>query len=306
MQRKPERTYSMAKRKKNRITFPKILIILLLLAVYSLLSYTGVLNGSRTAGQNSTDTIEVHFIDVGQGDSIYIKMPSQDILIDAGERGRGDAVINYLRNQNVQDLELVVGTHPHSDHIGGLVNVLKTFPTKEVVDPGVVHTSKTYEEYLQLIDTKNITFTEGRAGMRRNYDDSTRLEILSPTNPDEKNLNEDSVVIKLTHGNVAFLFTGDAGSRSEKEMLRNGYSLKSTILKVGHHGSYSSTSRRFLKAVSPEVAIISCGTGNSYGHPHKVTLNKLKAANADIYRTDQNGSIVVKTDGKTYQVTTER
>jgi len=296
----------MAKRKKNRTTFQKILIISLFLAVYSLLSYTGVLNGSKNASQNPMGTIEVHFIDVGQGDSIYIKMPSQDILIDAGERGQGDAVISYLRNQNVQDLELVVGTHPHSDHIGGLVNVLKTFPTKEVVDPGVVHTSKTYEEYLQLIDTKNITFTEGRAGMHRTYDDGTRLEILSPTNPDEKDLNEDSVVIKLTHGNVAFLFTGDAGNQSEKEILSNGYSLKSTVLKVGHHGSYGSTSRRFLKAVSPKVAIISCGTGNPYGHPHKVTLRKLKAANADIYRTDQNGSIVVKTDGKTYQVTTER
>ena len=295
----------MAKRKQNRITLSTILIVLLFLGLYSLLDSTGVLDGGRIAGLNPEGgPAEVHFIDVGQGDSIYIRTPSQDILIDAGERG--DTVVDYLKGQNVDDLELVIGTHPHSDHIGGLVDVLEEIPTEEVVDPGVVTTSKTYEDYLTLIDARDITFTEGRAGMKRTFEDGTVLEIFSPASPDEDDLNEASVVAKLTYGKISFLFTGDAGTKSEKEMLKSGYPLKSTVLKAGHHGSSTSTSDDFLEAVSPEAAVIPCGAGNSYGHPHKETLEKLEAADIDIYRTDIMGTIVAETDGKTYEITTER
>ena len=295
----------MAKRKQNRITLSTILIVLLFLGLYSLLDSTGVLDGGRIAGLNPEGgPAEVHFIDVGQGDSIYIRTPSQDILIDAGERG--DTVVDYLKGQNVDDLELVIGTHPHSDHIGGLVDVLEEIPAEEVVDPGVVTTSKTYEDYLTLIDARDITFTEGRAGMKRTFEDGTVLEIFSPASPDEDDLNEASVVAKLTYGKISFLFTGDAGTKSEKEMLKSGYPLKSTVLKAGHHGSSTSTSDDFLEAVSPEAAVIPCGAGNSYGHPHKETLEKLEAADIDIYRTDIMGTIVAETDGKTYEITTER
>ena len=295
----------MAKRKQNRITLSTILIVLLFLGLYSLLDSTGVLDGGRIAGLNPEGgPAEVHFIDVGQGDSIYIRTPSQDILIDAGERG--DTVVDYLKGQNVDDLELVIGTHPHSDHIGGLVDVLEEIPTEEVVDPGVVTTSKTYEDYLTLIDARDITFTEGRAGMKRTFEDGTVLEIFSPASPDEDDLNEASVVAKLTYGKISFLFTGDAGTKSEKEMLKSGYPLKSTVWKAGHHGSSTSTSDDFLEAVSPEAAVIPCGAGNSYGHPHKETLEKLEAADIDIYRTDIMGTIVAETDGKTYEITTER
>ena len=302
LRRQKERSYPMAKRKQNKITFSTILILLLFFGLYLLLDSAGALGGSPIS--HPKGTVQVHFIDVGQGDAIYIRTPSQDILIDAGERG--DTVLDYLRNQKVDDLELVIGTHPHSDHIGGLIDVLGEIPTKEIVDPGIVHTSKTYEDYLRQIDAKNIRFTEGRAGMKRTFEDGVVLEILSPVSPDEDDLNESSVVTRLTYGKISFLFAGDAGIQSEKEMLKGGPSLRSTVLKVGHHGSSTGTGDDFLKAVAPKAAVILCGAGNSYGHPHKEILEKLKAADIDIYRTDIMGTIVMETDGSTYKVIRER
>ena len=292
----------MAKKKQNPITLSTILIVVLFLGLYNLLDSKGLIEDKGQSALNpDSGTIEVHFIDVGQGDSIYIKTPSQDILIDAGERG--DTVVDYLKELKVDELELVIGTHPHSDHIGGLINVFEQIPVKEVIDPGVVHTSKTFEDYLILIDEKNIIFTEGRAGMKRTFDDGTVLEILSPLSPSENNLNEASIVSKLTFGEISFLFTGDAETGSEAEMLEGRYNLKSTILKAGHHGSSTSTSEDFLDAVNPEAVIIMCGTDNSYGHPHVETLEKLEEANIDIYRTDLLGTIIVETDGKSYEIT---
>lgn len=264
-----ERIDPMARRRpKNRTTLTTVIIALVLLALYQLMDTNGFLSDQEAmSADTQSGFVEVHFIDVGQGDSIYIKTPTQDILIDGGERG--DTVVEYLKEQNVEDLELVIGTHPHADHIGGLINVFEQIPVTEVMDPGVVHTSKTFEDYLTLIDQNNMIFTVVRAGTKRTYDDGTILEILSPTNPGEENLNDASIVAKLTFGDISFLFTGDAETPSENEMLSSGYQLKSTILKAGHHGSSTSTSDDFLKAVSPEAVVIMCGTDNSYGHPMK-------------------------------------
>ncbi|MCR3922556.1 MAG: MBL fold metallo-hydrolase [Firmicutes bacterium] len=241
----------------------------------------------------------VHFIDVGQGDAILIQAPSQTILVDGGERGT--TVIDYLKKHGVTKLDMVIGTHPHADHIGGLINVLQSIPVSEVIDPGVVHTTQTYEDYLLLIDEKDIIFTEGRAGMSRNLGGGATMKLLHPSSPTGTDVNEVSVVVKLTFGQVSFMLTGDAEEATEKQILNAGYNVASTILKVGHHGSHTSTSTAFFSAVSPEVAVIMVGA-NSYGHPHEETLAKLTNAGVTIYRSDLHGSIVITTDGEHYEV----
>lgn len=250
--------------------------------------------------------LTVHFIDVGQGDSILIQTPSQNILIDGGERTAGPIVTNYLRKQGVKKLDLVVSTHPHTDHIGGLIEVLKAFPVKEVIDPAVIHTTKTYEEYLTLIDQKNIKFTEGRAGLNRNLDEGIIMHFFHPTTPSTKNLNDVSIVAKVNYNQVSFLFTGDAETGAEEEMISRGANLRSTVLKVGHHGSRTSTSPAFLGVVSPAVAVIMLGADNKYGHPHPETLNQLAAAGVEVYRTDLHGTIIIATDGEKIRIQTEK
>lgn len=174
------------------------------------------------------------------------------------------------------------------------------------MDPGVVHTSKTFEDYLVLIDEKDIDFTAARAGMKRTFEDGTVLEILSPDSPSEDDLNNASIVARLTYGKVSFLFTGDAEIPSENAMLDAMSPLRSTILKAGHHGSSTSTVDAFLEAVSPEAVVIMCGADNSYGHPHREVLEKLEDADIKVFRTDIHGTIIVSTDGKSYGISYDK
>ena len=247
-----------------------------------------------------TGVLEAHFIDVGQGDSILIKTAEKNILIDGGDRG--NTVVNYLRNQGVSSLDLVIGTHPHADHIGGLINVMDAIPVKEIIDPGVAHTTITFEDYLDVIDAKDIIFTEGRAGMTRNLGGGAEMEIIHPTSPSSSHLNNASIVCRVTFGEISFIFTGDAEREAESQILNRSYELDGDILKVGHHGSATSTTRPFLSAVDPDLAVIMCGRDNQYGHPHQETLENLSASNVDIYRTDKHGTVVIKTDGITYEI----
>ena len=253
----------------------------------------------------SFGSLSVHFIDVGQGDAIFIQAPEKNILIDGGERDSN--VVSYLQNLGIDSLDLVLGTHPHNDHIGGLINVLENIPVKEVIDPGVIHTTKTFEDYLTLIDTQEIKFTTGRAGLTRELGGGAMLQILHPAAPSSSLLNDASLVTKITLGEISFLFTADAEENSEAQMmLHSNHHLKSTILKVGHHGSSSSTSPLFLELVNPECAIIMVGAKNKYEHPHEETLQTLAAAGVNIYRTDLHGTITITTDGQTYHVNLER
>lgn len=246
--------------------------------------------------------LKVHFIDVGQGDSILIQAPSAVILIDGGPRAAGQKVVDYLKQAGISSIDLVISTHPHEDHIGGLISVLESFPIKEVIDPAVAHTTKTFEDYLTLIDEKDIIFTEGRAGMSRDLGGGARMEILHPVSPSSEHLNNASVVARLTFRETSFLFTGDAEEEAEAEILRRGASLKSTVLKAGHHGSRTSSTKEFLQAVAPEVAVIMYGAGNPYGHPHEETLEKLAEAGVQVYRTDLDGTVVIITDGNSCSV----
>ena len=251
---------------------------------------------------------EVHFIDVGQGDAVLVLTPSKTMLIDAGPRD-GNAA-GYLQSAGVTEIDIVIATHPHADHIGGMPEIFGSFPVREIIDPGVVHSTLTYTRYLELIDELDIPYTEGRKGMRRELCTGAFAEIIHPSCPDEEFLNDASIVIVLVLGKLRLLLTGDIERKSE-EMLLDGdsdfvASLQSHIFKVPHHGSFSSSHTEFIEAVSPEISIIMCGPHNSYGNPHRLTLAALEAAGSDILRTDRNGHIVIRTDGEDYVVEVER
>ncbi|MDQ7785899.1 MAG: ComEC/Rec2 family competence protein, partial [Desulfomonilaceae bacterium] len=247
--------------------------------------------------------LAVHFIDVGQGDAALVQTPSGGtVIIDGGDR----AVVEYLRKQGVDTIDVMVSTHPHADHIGGLITVLERFPVKKVVDPGVPHTTQTYEEYLTLLLKKDVEFIEGGHGMEIEVDPVITLEIYGPVEVSEEDLNNSSIVIRLAYvnGDFSVLFTGDMMEEAEKTFCDLNVDVRSTVLKVGHHGSRASTSKEFLQRVSPEAAVISSGAGNSYGHPHPETLQRLSGLS--VYRTDRHGDVVIRSDGRTYKVWTSR
>lgn len=254
----------------------------------------------------AADELRVHFLDVGQGDSELLQFAGKNILIDAGSEDMGPRVADYLRSHGVTSLDLVVATHPHEDHIGGLLTILREFPVGQVLDSGQVHTTSTFETFLNIIDQKNIPYAVAQRGQTINLDPRLRIEVLSPPQQSLGSLNENSIVLKVTYGSISFLLMGDAGIAAEQNLLASGYVLDSDILKVGHHGSSSASSTSFLQAVSPVVSIIEVGAGNDYGHPSQETLSNLQRVGSKIYRTDLNGNIVVTTDGQTYSVSTQK
>jgi len=241
--------------------------------------------------------VKVHYIDVGQADSILIQSPNgKSMLIDAGNNPDGNSVVSYIKSLGINKLDVVVGTHPHEDHIGGMDIVINNLAIGDIYMSKAKTTTKTFEDVLLSIKNKGAKITSAVGGMNINFDKSIKTEILAPNGSSYDDLNNYSVVIKMTYGNKSFLFEGDAENLSENEMLSKGYDLKADVLKIGHHGSKSSTSANFLKAVNPKQAVISVGKGNSYGHPAQDTVNRLLTSNVEIFRTDTMGTIVATCD----------
>jgi len=256
-------------------------------------------NEERTENQ----LLEVHFIDVGQADSILVLTPdNKAMLIDAGNNGDGNTVVSYLKAKNISTIDVLVGTHPHEDHIGGLDTVIKAFDVKSVYMPKVSSNTKTFEDVLTAINDKGLKVKTAKAGTSISLGSGIKTEIIAPNNDKYEDLNNYSAVIKLTYGSTAFLFMGDAEEKSEKEILNSGFNVKADVLKVGHHGSETSTSKEFLNAVSPDYAIISAGKDNKYNHPHDTTLEKLNKAGVKVYRTDKLGTIIMTSDGENISV----
>ncbi|MGB4659545.1 MAG: ComEC/Rec2 family competence protein [Mobilitalea sp.] len=254
-----------------------------------------------TATTNSDEVIEVHFIDVGQGDAILIETADSAMLIDAGENIEGSVVVDYLKSQGITKLNYVIGTHPHVDHIGGLDTVINSFSVDKVILSDSTHTTNTFEDLLNAIESNQLTITKAVVGNKYLLGPASFI-ILAPSSTDYNDLNDSSVVIKLTYGDTSFLLTGDAGTLSENEMLQSSFNLTADVIKLGHHGSYDSTSIEFLEAVNPTYAVFSVGADNEYGHPHFETLRKMINYNILTYRTDKQGSIVFTSNGKTISV----
>ena len=247
--------------------------------------------------------LKVHFLDVGQADSILMQIPGgKNILVDAGNNADGALVIGYLEQIGIRKIDFLVGTHPHEDHIGGLDDVIKTFEIGKVFMPNITNTTKTFEDVLLSLKAKNLKITTAKAGVSVLEQDNLKIYFIAPNSNNYEGLNNWSGVLRVQYGDTTFLLTGDAEQLSEKEMLASGTNLKADVLKIGHHGSSSSTSQKFLDEVSPKYAVITVGENNDYGHPHKTTLTKLSKAGIKLYRTDLNGTVVITSDGKNITV----
>ena len=252
-------------------------------------------SNSKLESDETENNLSVHFIDVGQGDAIFIELPNNEsMLIDAGEQKYSEKVIKYIKNLGYETVSYVVGTHPHSDHIGGLEDIVKNFKINNIFMPKVSTTTKTFENLLLSIKNNGLKITTAKEGLKIVEKNNILVTVLSPIEEKYSNLNNYSVVILLEYKNKSFLFMGDA--EAEVEVALKG-DISCDVLKVGHHGSNSSTSNEFLKKVSPKYAVISCGKGNIYGHPHKETIEKLKKAGTEYMTTEDCGNIVMVTDG---------
>ncbi|MCM8711688.1 MBL fold metallo-hydrolase [Clostridium sp. SYSU_GA19001] len=251
---------------------------------------------SYSSNNSSNNNLLVHYIDVGQADSILIQVNNKNMLIDAGNKSDSDKVISYLKQQGVEKLDYVVATHPHEDHIGGMSDIIKKFSIIDFYAPKKTNTTKSFENMISALKDKKIKIAT--AGVKFNLGDNTICEMLAPNSKNYEEINNYSAVIKLTYGNTKFLFMGDAEKLSEDEILTNNFDISADVLKVGHHGSSSSSSSGFLDKVSPKTVVISAGKGNDYGHPHKEILSEFKKRNYTIYRTDIDGTIVLLSDGK--------
>jgi competence protein ComEC len=276
------------------------LLVFILIILIGLLGYHYF-----TPQETSPQPFTLTFLDVGQGDAMIVQCENKTMLIDAGTNDSTDYLMNTLKNMGISRFDMVVGTHPHEDHIGGMDAVINKYAVDEVMMPQVVSTTRSFEDVLLAIKKKNLTVINPEPGNSFNLGSAT-CTVLAPNSGNYEDLNNYSIVLRVVYENVSFLLTGDAEIESEKEILSKGYNLKSDVLKVGHHGSISSTSLEYLRVVAPRYAIISVGMNNDYQHPHWETLSKLNTMDIDIYRTDFDGNITFTSNGENLIIKTEK
>lgn len=284
------------------------------------LLFAGCQAPQRTAQppqRTPSETLQVVFFDVGQGDSALIVFPNKKtMLLDGGPPSAGARLVAKLRQRGIQRLDWVVGTHPHSDHIGGLIAVLKAFPVEEIWDSGFVYESPVYRDYLLAARAaknqagKRPPFRVTLKGTKIQPAPNIAVEVLAPSKPyitgTQSDPNNNSIVLRLDAGSARFLFTGDMEEALRRRLYQQGATLRAEVLKVAHHGSHNGTDDALLRRVRPQIAVISCALGNVYGHPHKEALQALQAFGGRVYRTDLHGDITVRLVGKNLQISTER
>lgn len=248
--------------------------------------------------------LKVHFIDVGQGDSEFIEFPDgKTMLIDAGESDYGKTVSDYIKSLGYTKIDYVVATHPHSDHIGGMRKILNTYPVGNFYMPDAVSSSNTFINMLEAVEKNECEaeYIESQKTIISNDEYGFSVHAVGPAKTYE-DLNNSSAVLRLCYKNSSFLFTGDAEYDAENDIIRSGENISADVLKVGHHGSSTSSSARFLKAVNPTYGVISSGVDNEYGHPHDEVMDALKRRNVEIHRTDFEGTVIFETDGENYKI----
>lgn len=258
--------------------------------------------GLTDAASPSDGNMYVNFIDIGQGDCTLITCKDTAILIDCGEYAEYENVRNYLLNKRIFDLDLIITTHPHTDHIGGMGKIMYSFKIGDVIMPKIpekiIPTTTAYEKFMLAVSQRAKNVIAAEVGKTYKYGELT-VQILGPVK-DYDNLNNMSVVAKITYGKTSVMMTGDAQKQAEWDMLKNKYDFSAELLKVGHHGSKNSSSYEWFEAVKPEYAVISCGKNNDYGHPNKQTIKKLDKYGVQYFRTDLLGNIVFVSDGNTF------
>jgi len=284
-----------------------------LISVYAVLPHPALLSSWSLAipelsGKDRTDTEDrlpqVAFIDVGQGDSIFIKTPAGCTALIDGGYANGNALA-YLQKQRVSRLDLIIVSHPHADHIGGLVQMLNALPVKAIWTSGASHTTSVFENLLDTIAAKKVPYYEASIGQSIQCQDLSFVVLFDQKSA--ANLNNTSLVLRLQYQAQSFLFTGDAEQPVERQLIQSASTmLASTILKVGHHGSATSSTSAFLTLVHPKIAVYSASASNSYGHPHRSTIANLEAVGATIYGTDIHGTVTILTDGSTFTIQTEK
>ena len=281
---------------------PKKLIVFLILVI-SYFFYNNFTPNTEDAGTSinkgsdtTTAPLTVSFVDVGQADCTLIENDGKYALIDAGNNEDGPLLVKYFESLGIKEFEYVFATHAHEDHIGGMDDIINNFKIKNFYMPDAITTTKTFEDVLTALENNKVTFKTPTTGetLELQAEVPATFTVLS-VNSDESNLNDTSIVLKLKYNTTSFLFMGDASSKIENTILDK--SIQSDVLKVGHHGSKTSTSNRFLEKVNPKYAVISVGKDNSYSHPNTETLNRLAKKDVKVYRTDELGTIIAKSNG---------
>lgn len=292
-------------------------LVAILLSLSLGLSLAGCGSSTAASGSQSTknesasqSALTVRMLDIGQGDSFLLEKDGKFVMIDTGDVEHRDAIVQLLKKYHVKTISKIIITHPHADHLGGMAAILKNFKVEAVYDDGMPANTSSYKNYLKQIEAKKIPYKALKAGDELQFFDGVNFKVVGPVKKivnqkGNSDFNNNSVVGRLTYGKFSMMFTGDAEKEEEQSILANKTRLKSDVLKVGHHGSRTSSSPEFLKAVAPKEAFISCGKGNDYGHPHKVTLDKLNKANIHIYRTDRDGTVTLTTSGGDYKISKE-
>ncbi len=294
------------------------IFVVLILALAVVLSYGDIKNlswkdffdkvgVSDNTTKNYDSDMSVHFLDVGKADCAYIECDDHSILIDAADKEPTDTVVEYLKRREVTKLDLVIASHPHRDHIGQMDKVIKEFEINRFIEPDIpkdiIPTSVTYENMLKALIKKNVNIKVASPGESFDIGDM-KVEIFGPISKHE-NINNNSVITKITYGSVSFLFMGDAEKSEESDLINSEYNLNSTVLKIGHHGSNTSSTYKFLGKVNPDYAVISVGPDKS-NLPKEKVLERIKKFCGNIYRTDESGTVIFLTDGKEIKVKTEK
>lgn len=271
-------------------------IVICILFIINLTSCNNTTEDANRALKDE-DVIKVHFIDVGQGDATLIELHGYTTLIDAGPNSSAERLINYLKGEKIKNIDYVIATHPDEDHIGGMDEVLSKFKVKNFYAPKIIKNTETFESMIKELKKQNLKINVPYKGLELDLGENAKLTFLTPLDQSSNSDNNLSLVTKIHYKDNSIIFMGDCETEVEKELLKDSDMLESNIIKLGHHGSKSSSSTVFLKKIAPDYAIISCGKNNKYGHPHKETIDKLDSLGIKYYRTDIDGNIVFRSDG---------